>query len=125
MIWIESFVNGVYTSDEGAHVNSVYKKIRTYLKSKDINMKIRDIKKDLTIFVSCWVDFPRFGNQIKSCLIKPIPVYEIPVEKMETILPWYGNYIDEKITELNDKLIKLNELDEIIEKPDDSYCIIS
>ena len=72
-----SFVNGLVSSGGGCHVDSVkdilYDFIKKTINAKDDDVKFTavDIKKHITIFVSCRVDDPTFDSQSKNILKSP------------------------------------------------------
>jgi DNA topoisomerase-2 len=66
-----SFVNGIYTSKGGKHVdyilNQIIKKLTDYIeKKKKIKVKPTVIKEQLMIFVNCVVENPAFDSQTKD-----------------------------------------------------------
>ena len=68
-----SFVNGIYTSKGGKHVdyiiNQITKKMVAYIKQKKkIEVKNSIIKEQLTIFVNCSIVNPSFDSQTKDYL---------------------------------------------------------
>lgn len=72
-----SFVNGVYTSKGGKHVeyilNQVVKKISEYIKKKKkITVKPMTIKEQLMVFVNCVIENPSFDSQTKDYLNTPV-----------------------------------------------------
>jgi DNA topoisomerase-2 len=68
-----SFVNGIYTSKGGKHVdyvlNQIIKKLTDYIeKKKKVKVKSSVIKEQLMIFVNCVVENPAFDSQTKDYL---------------------------------------------------------
>jgi len=68
-----SFVNGIYTSKGGKHVeyivNQIVRKLTTYIKEKKhIDVKPASIKEQLMIFVNCTIENPAFDSQTKDYL---------------------------------------------------------
>tara|TARA_Y100000768_G_scaffold152963_1_gene114302 strand:+ start:2116 stop:5418 length:3303 start_codon:yes stop_codon:yes gene_type:complete len=68
-----SFVNGIYTSKGGKHVdyivNQITKKMVTYIKQKKkIDVKNSIIKEQLFVFVNCSIVNPSFDSQTKDYL---------------------------------------------------------
>lgn len=71
-----SFVNGIYTSRGGKHVDyvsrKIYKALSNYIKKKkkiDINEKF--IKDNLMVFINCIIENPDFDGQTKETLKTP------------------------------------------------------
>ena len=68
-----SFVNGIFTSKGGKHVeyivNQIVRKLTTYIKEKKhIDVKPASIKEQLMIFVNCTIENPAFDSQTKDYL---------------------------------------------------------
>ena len=68
-----SFVNGIYTSKGGKHVDyiigQIVKKLTIYIKEKKhIDVKPASIKEQLMIFVNCTIENPAFDSQTKDYL---------------------------------------------------------
>ena len=66
-----SFVNGIFTSKGGKHVdhvlNQVINKIKAYiLKKKKIEVKSTSIKEQLMLFLRCDIENPAFDSQTKD-----------------------------------------------------------
>jgi DNA topoisomerase-2 len=66
-----SFVNGIYTSKGGKHVdyilNQIIKKLTDYIeKKKKVKVKSSVIKEQLMVFVNCVVENPAFDSQTKD-----------------------------------------------------------
>ena len=66
-----SFVNGIYTSKGGKHVdyvvNQIVKKISDMIeKKKKVKVKPTTIKEQLMIFVNCVIENPAFDSQTKD-----------------------------------------------------------
>ncbi len=71
-----SFVNGVYTSKGGKHVeyilNQLVRKIVAYIeKKKKIRVKATTIKEQLMLFVNCVIENPSFDSQTKDYMNTP------------------------------------------------------
>lgn len=72
-----SFVNGIFTSKGGKHVdyilNQVVKKIVTYIKTKKkIDVKPASIKEQLMLFIRCDIESPAFDSQTKDYMNTPM-----------------------------------------------------
>ena len=68
-----SFVNGIYTSKGGKHVEYIVgqlvKKLTLYIKEKKhVEVKPASIKEQLMIFVNCTIENPAFDSQTKDYL---------------------------------------------------------
>ena len=68
-----SFVNGIFTSKGGKHVeyivNQIVRKLTSYIKEKKhIDVKPASIKEQLMIFVNCTIENPAFDSQTKDYL---------------------------------------------------------
>jgi DNA topoisomerase-2 len=68
-----SFVNGIFTSKGGRHVdyitNQIIRKITTFIKNKKhIDVKPASIKEQLMIFINCTIENPAFDSQTKDYL---------------------------------------------------------
>ena len=71
-----SFVNGIYTSKGGKHVdyivNQVLRKITSKIKEKKkVDVKSSSIKEQLMVFVRCNIDNPSFSSQTKEEMTSP------------------------------------------------------
>ena len=72
-----SFVNGIYTSKGGKHVeyimNQIIKKLVAYIKAKKkIDVKPSSIKEQLSLFLRCDIENPAFDSQTKDFMNTPI-----------------------------------------------------
>lgn len=72
-----SFVNGIYTSKGGKHVecvlNQIVSKIIAYLKAKKkVDAKPSSVKEHIMLFLRCDIENPCFDSQTKDCLNSPI-----------------------------------------------------
>jgi DNA topoisomerase-2 len=66
-----SFVNGIYTSKGGKHVeyimNQIIRKLQAYiLKKKKVDVKPTSIKEQLMLFLRCDIENPSFDSQTKD-----------------------------------------------------------
>ena len=71
-----SFVNGIYTSKGGKHVeyitNQITKKMITYIeKKRKITVNANAIKEQLMIFIRCDIENPSFDSQTKDYMNTP------------------------------------------------------
>lgn len=102
-----AFVNCMYTSRGGVHLDAAYKAIsdkliklinEKMLKKMDKNLTekekksnlvtINDIKPHISIILSCKVVNPEFDSQSKSKLTKPTPILLIEDEILKPIYEW-------------------------------------
>lgn len=66
-----SFVNGIFTSNGGKHVeyimNQIVRKLTAYIKlKKKVDVKSTSIKEQLMIFIRCDIENPSFNSQTKD-----------------------------------------------------------
>lgn len=71
-----SFVNGIYTSKGGKHVdyimNQIIKKITIYIKAKKkIDVKPSAIKENIALFLRCDIENPSYESQTKDFMNTP------------------------------------------------------
>ena len=71
-----SFVNGIFTSKGGKHVdyllNTIVRKLSAYIKAKKkIDVKSSTIKEQLMLFVRCDIENPNFDSQTKDYMTTP------------------------------------------------------
>ena len=86
-----SFVNGVYTSKGGKHVeyilNQIVKKISEYIKKKKkITVKPMTIKEQLMIFVNCVIENPSFDSQTKDYMNTPVSRFGSKCEVSDKVI---------------------------------------
>lgn len=72
-----SFVNGIYTSKGGKHVdyimNQIIRKLCAYIKNKKkVDVKPTAIKEQLMIFLRCDIENPSFDSQTKDYMNTPV-----------------------------------------------------
>ena len=75
-----SFVNGIYTSKGGKHVeyimNQIVRKLAAYIKTKKkIDVKPSSIKEQLVLFLRCDIENPAFDSQTKDYMNTSIPKF--------------------------------------------------
>ena len=75
-----SFVNGIYTSKGGKHVeyimNQIIRKLVAYIKTKKkVDVKPSSIKEQLALFLRCDIENPTFDSQTKDFMNTPIPKF--------------------------------------------------
>jgi DNA topoisomerase-2 len=68
-----SFVNGIFTSKGGKHVeyitNQIVKKLQAFItKKKKVDVKPTSIKEQLMVFIRCDIENPAFDSQTKDCM---------------------------------------------------------
>jgi DNA gyrase/topoisomerase IV subunit B len=89
-----SFVNGIYTANNGVHVDAWCEALLRPLvekfngKKNKPTINIRDVKQFFRIFVCATVDKPVFDSQSKSKLESPEPVPEIKRTHITAICKW-------------------------------------
>ena len=72
-----SFVNGIYTSKGGKHVeyilNQITRKLAEFIeKKKKVKVNPTSIKEQLMLFLRCDIENPAFDSQTKDCMNTPI-----------------------------------------------------
>ena len=72
-----SFVNGIYTSKGGKHVeyiiNQITRKLSDYIeKKKKVKVNANSIKEQLVLFLRCDIENPSFDSQTKDFMNTPI-----------------------------------------------------
>jgi len=105
-----SFVNGIYTSNGGYHVNYILNKIlkgiKHYIQAKYKTNKIKDqfIKDQINLFIFSVIENPTFSSQTKDELMTP-------VNKFGSTCEFTKKFVTNIINKLNlDEIIK-NEID--------------
>ena len=123
-----SFVNGMITRDGGVHVETIYKSISNIVldvvngkdnvkgkgkgKGKAADkpkflLKNDDIKRHLSLVVSCRLVNPKFNSQSKVKLAGPKPNIDLDESKLKSILSW--KFLDRLYIELESrKMTTLN-----------------
>jgi DNA gyrase/topoisomerase IV subunit B len=108
-----SFVNGIFTFENGIHVNEfeniIFKYISEKLSKKNNVFNVKDIKPFFKIFLKCQLDKPTFNSQLKSKLTSPKPDSNFDIKLLDKIIKWN---IIEDIKNFNeykqDSLLKKN-----------------
>ena len=72
-----SFVNGIFTSKGGRHVeyivNQIVAKLTKYIETKKkVSVKPSTIKEQLAVFIRCDIDNPNFDSQTKDFMNTPV-----------------------------------------------------
>ena len=89
-----SFVNGIYTSKGGKHVdyimNQIIKKITLYIKNKKkIDVKPSAIRENIALFLRCDIENPSYESQTKDFMNTPSSKFgsscEVPDKFIENI----------------------------------------
>jgi len=89
-----SLVNGLMTKYGGCHVAEAYKKISEILLPKinkensSLKITMADIKRHITIILSCRLHDPTYTSQSKTCLSDPVPNLEIEKSNIPKIMEW-------------------------------------
>ena len=98
-----SFLNAMWTRNNGVHFEAAFKAIATSVlntindtkkgkkkkkEEKNLKLTLSDVKKHVTIIVSCWVEDPEFSGQGKSELKSPTPKVSIDEKVLKPILNW-------------------------------------
>ena len=86
-----SFVNGIYTSKGGTHVqyilNQIVRKLIAYIETKKkVKVKSSVIKEQLMIFLNCVVENPAFDSQCKDYLNTPVPKFGSSVTVSDKVI---------------------------------------
>lgn len=113
-----SFVNGMWTRLGGVHADAAFKAIASGLlttvnggnkkKSKkqkrSLKLNLGDVKRHVSMFVSCWLGNPKFDGQTKTALRSPTPKIAIDDKILQPIMKW--NLINRLYAELDAKHYK-------------------
>ena len=86
-----SFVNGIYTSKGGKHVeyivNQITKKMIAYIeKKKKVVVKPAIIKEQIFVFINCSIENPSFDSQTKDYLNTPVSKFGSTCEINDKII---------------------------------------
>ncbi len=70
----QSFVNGIWTRNGGTHVDYIWKQIYKQLEPilKRLKLKAYEVKRKLSMFLSCKLVNPTFDSQIKETCTLPV-----------------------------------------------------
>ena len=70
----QSFVNGIWTRNGGTHVEYIWKQIHQQLEPilKKLKLKRYEVKRKLSMFLSCKLVNPTFDSQIKESCTLPV-----------------------------------------------------
>jgi len=94
-----SFVNGMWTRNGGVHAEAAFKAIGTGVvnavngnkkdkKDKKFKISLTDVKKHISLFISCWLEDPKFDGQTKTALRSPTPKIDIDDQILQPIMNW-------------------------------------
>ena len=95
-----SFVNGMITPDGGVHVNQVYSALSALVlesinqtpKKKDaiksVKLTMADVKAHLSVVMSCRLENPKFGSQMKGALSSPHPKISLDSGDIAPLKSW-------------------------------------
>ena len=70
----QSFVNGIWTRNGGTHVDYIWKQIYKHMEPilKKLKLKTYEVKRKLSMFLSCKLVNPTFDSQIKETCTLPV-----------------------------------------------------
>lgn len=81
----QSFVNGIWTRNGGTHVDYIWKQVYKQLEPilKKLKLKTYEVKRKLSMFLSCKLVNPTFDSQIKETCTLPVAKFgsEFKVQK--------------------------------------------
>ena len=95
-----SFVNGMWTRNGGVHADAAFKAIAAGLlvtvnggtkgkkKARSHKLNLGDVKRHVSMFVSCWLGDPKFDGQTKTALRSPTPKISIDEKILQPIMKW-------------------------------------
>lgn len=102
-----SFVNGMWTKNGGVHADASFKAIASGIlntvngtdnsnsknkkkkkKKSMFKLNYNDVKRHISIFVSCWIGDPKFDSQSKTALTSPTPKITVNEKILKPIMNW-------------------------------------
>lgn len=96
-----SFVNGMWTRNNGVHLESAFKAIATSVlntvnnsigkkkkNEKGLKLTLSDVKNHVSLFINCWISEPEFDSQSKNELKSPTPKVTIDEKVLASIMKW-------------------------------------
>ena len=117
-----SFLNAMWTKNNGVHYEAAFKAVANSVlntvndnkngkkkKKKDDKtpkLALADVKKHVSIIISCWVEDPEFSGQGKSELKAPTPKVTIDEKILKPILNW--DLVSRLYAELDAKQFRLS-----------------
>ena len=114
-----SFANGMMTKDGGVHLDAAYLAIAkpildlvngTKKKNKEknkIKLTVADIRRHISVFISCRVPNPKYSNQSKTSLTTPKINIKIPDTIIKSVYSW--ELITRLHNDLEAKMFKLKQ----------------
>lgn len=114
-----SFVNGKWTRNGGVHADAAFKAISKGLldtvnggkkskkKGRSAKLNMGDVKRHVSLFVSCWLGNPKFDNQYKTALKSPSPKIVIDDKILQPIMKW--DLVNRLYAELEAKHFRLSK----------------
>lgn len=110
-----SFVNGMWTKNGGVHADAAFKALSSgVLKIFNKNRKGKakkgprltstDVKRHISIFISCWLGDPKFDGQTKTALRSPTPKITLTEDLIMPVTKW--ELFDRLYAELEAKQFK-------------------
>lgn len=114
-----SFVNGKWTRNGGVHADAAFKAVSKGLletvnggkkakkKGRSAKLNMGDVKRHVSLFISCWLDDPKFDNQYKTALKSPSPKIVIDDKILQPIMKW--DLVNRLYAELEAKHFRLSK----------------
>ena len=113
-----SFANGMWTRQGGVHADAAFKAVASGIvdtinsgklvkekKGRKFKLNLGDVKKHVSMFLTCWVPNPKFDSQSKKVLRTPAPKINIDKKLLEPIMKW--NLVHRLYAELEAKHYKV------------------